>query len=707
MMRIRSVVFFLAPALVCLLFSCKVRMGADGSGVFTLNPHEHWLYGNSSSLYLVDSENKFDFEDIQALPESKWIQSKHNTAFGIQSTTLWFRLDVIHHSEFENWMLTLDTPSMSRIEFYYENPTTHSYTMQLAGRFVPLEQIAKPNRYPVLPFHAPKDKKIRLYLKVVSQSATLLPLRFFTDARFEVFDRSAVFISGAYYGAMILLLMYNLVLFFSVRDKLFLYYCAYLFCFTGFIFNANNQWMPWIDLSEYELSFRITPFFSLLTTLAAGVFSISFLFPEGEKHRIRKLIKFSNWVTVAFIPFVLILPVLDVVYLANVLPMFGVAMITIAAILRFKDGYIGAKYFLMAWSFLIISVTLFVFMNLGLIDYSSFISYSPMYGSVFEGVFLSLGIGNRINRLKQESEDARKALLESQERALEEEKKINESISRFVPNQFLEILKRKTILEVMRGDSVERDMTILFSDIRNFTRLSESKHARDVFLLLNEYMERLGPAIAKHGGFIDKYIGDAIMALFPGGPVDAIRASIAMKKEVEEMSRNLSGDFHLEAGFGIHHGSVMLGTVGESNRLDTTVIGDTVNLASRLEGLTKNFGIPILASDSVRKNISETGDLDFREIESVVVKGKTKPVVIYEILNADPQSIREAKNTSYPIFYQGIHQFKNRNFQNSLTLFEECVTACPEDNAAHYYIRKSKEYLENPPPDDWNGLLKL
>lgn len=220
-------------------------------------------------------------------------------------------------------------------------------------------------------------------------------------------------------------------------------------------------------------------------------------------------------------------------------------------------------------------------------------------------------------------------------------------------------------------------------------------------------MERLGPAIAKHGGFIDKYIGDAIMALFPGGPVDAIRASIAMKKEVEEMSRNLSGDFHLEAGFGIHHGSVMLGTVGESNRLDTTVIGDTVNLASRLEGLTKNFGIPILASDSVRKNISETGDLDFREIESVVVKGKTKPVVIYEILNADPQSIREAKNTSYPIFYQGIHQFKNRNFQNSLTLFEECVTACPEDNAAHYYIRKSKEYLENPPPDDWNGLLKL
>ncbi|TGN11738.1 7TM diverse intracellular signaling domain-containing protein [Leptospira ilyithenensis] len=686
---------------------CKVYKGNDGSGVFTLLPSERWLYGNASAVFLFDKEKKLDIQKASLLPESEWIHSKHNTAFGILETTLWYRLDVKTNVDVENWVLSLDTPSMSRIEFYVQDPITNTYTKKLGGRKVSLEELAYPNRYPVFPFFLPKGKTVRLFLKVETESATLLPLRFFTDKDFDKFDRLTSFISGAYYGAMILLLMYNLVLYFSTKDRLFLFYCIYLFCFAFFIFNSNNQWLPLVDFSQNTFIIMLGPVFSLLSTIAATIFTWVFLFPEKENTRIKKLLKFSILMDTLALLSMFFLSIVDHIRIANIVPMFGIIIITMAAILRFREGFIGAKYFLIAWSFLIVSVMLFILMNLGFIDYSSFISYSPMYGSLFEGVFLSLGIGDRINRLKKEREEARQALLESQKKALEEEKRINLSISRFVPNQFLEILKRKSILEVMRGDSVEREMTILFSDIRNFTRLSESNHARDVFLLLNEYMERLGPAIAKHGGFIDKYIGDAIMALFPGGPADAIHASIAMKKEVDEMRHHLTGEFQLEAGFGIHHGSVMLGTVGESNRLDTTVIGDTVNLASRLEGLTKNFGIPILASDTVRKNIDENDDLQFREIDSVIVKGKTKPVVIYEVLDADTHEIREAKNGSYPVFYQGMHHYKMRNFQISLELFQECINACPEDNAAHSYAKRAKEFLENPPPEDWSGFLKL
>ncbi|WP_411822144.1 7TM diverse intracellular signaling domain-containing protein [Leptospira sp. 'Mane'] len=689
------------------LGTCKVYKGNDGTGIFTLVTGERWLYGNASSLFLFDKENKLNLETIRNLPETSWIRSKHNTAFGILDTTLWLRLDVKTNTNIENWVLSLDNPSMSRMEFYVQDPITNTYIKKRGGRKVPLEELAYPSRHPVFPFSVPNGKTVRLFLKVETESATLLPLRFFTQKDYDNFDRLTGFISGAYYGAMILLLLYNLVLFFSTKDRLFLFYCIYLFCFAFFIFNSNNQWLPLVDFSQNTFVMTLSPVFSLLSTIAATVFAWVFLFPEKESTRIKKLLKISILIDMIALISLFFLPAIDHIRVANIVPMFGIMIITIAAILRFKEGFIGAKYFLIAWSFLIVSVMLFILMNLGFIDYSSFISYSPMYGSLFEGVFLSLGIGDRINLLKKEREEAKQALLESQRKALEEEKKINESISRFVPNQFLEILKRKSILEVMRGDSVEREMTILFSDIRNFTRLSESNHARDVFLLLNEYMERLGPAIAKHGGFIDKYIGDAIMALFPGGPADAIHASIAMKKEVDEMKHRLTGDFHLEAGFGIHHGSVMLGTVGESNRLDTTVIGDTVNLASRLEGLTKNFGIPILASDSVRKNIEEHHDLQFREIDSVIVKGKTKPVVIYEVLDADTHEIREAKNNSYPVFYQGMHHYKMRNFRTSLELFQECITACPEDNAAHSYAKRAKEFLENPPPDDWSGFLKL
>jgi adenylate cyclase len=701
----KSIVLLILTTLT--LTTCKVYSGNDGTGFFTIIDNERWLYGNSSSVYWFDDTRQFDLEKVRALPESAWIHSKHNTTFGILEAILWVRLDIKSKSEAEDWILYIESPFLPKLEFFVEDPITGKFTSKIAGRRISMEQMTVPNKNPVFSFRITKDKPVRMYLRVETAGPALIPLRFFTANKFDIFSRLTDFVSGAYYGAMLLLLLYNIVLFISIRDKLFIFYCVYIFSFVLFIFNANNQWLPFIDFSDSIFVITLGPITSLISTIAATGFAWVFLFPNKDKTWVKKALKLTIVLDVLALLSLGFLNLMEQVKIANVVPVLGVIVICIAAVIRFRQGYNGARYFLIAWSFLIVSVLLYVLMNLGFIDYSNFISYSPMYGSFFEGVFLSLGIGDRINSLKREREEARKALLESQRKSLEEEKRINQSISRFVPNQFLEILKRKTILEVYRGDSVEQNLTILFSDIRNFTNLSESKPAKEVFLLLNEYMEKLGPAIAGNNGFIDKYIGDAIMALFSGSPKDAIFAALAMREKIRGMRDTTFKDFHLDAGFGIHYGSVMLGTVGEANRLDTTVIGDNVNLASRLESLTKNYGIPIIASDTVCRNIPEDSGLEFREIDSVIVKGKTVPIVIYEVLNADTEEVMALKKESFPHFFTGLHEYKSRNFNGALECFELCLEICPSDSVAQTYKQRANSFSIQPPPPEWTGLLKF
>jgi class 3 adenylate cyclase len=176
-------------------------------------------------------------------------------------------------------------------------------------------------------------------------------------------------------------------------------------------------------------------------------------------------------------------------------------------------------------------------------------------------------------------------------------KHTNLSIERFVPHAFLQLIGKPSIMEVELGDNAHREMTILFSDIRDFTPLSEAMTPDENFSFINSYLEKMGPIIRDHNGFIDKYIGDAIMALFES-PDDAVRASLAMVDALERFNRHwhAAGHAPVVSGIGINTGSLMLGTIGEQNRMDGTVISDAVNLASRIESLTKVYKVGVLIS---------------------------------------------------------------------------------------------------------------
>jgi class 3 adenylate cyclase len=218
-------------------------------------------------------------------------------------------------------------------------------------------------------------------------------------------------------------------------------------------------------------------------------------------------------------------------------------------------------------------------------------------------------------------------------------KDTNISIERFVPQAFLAIVGKPSIVEVELGDNKRKDMTILFSDIRNFTTLSEAMTPDENFAFINAYLERMGPVIRDHNGFIDKYIGDAIMALFESAD-DAVRAGLAMLDTLDAFNaeRRAAGRAAINIGVGINTGILMMGTIGEKHRMDGTVISDAVNLASRLEGLTKTYHVGLLISQHTLENLADPKAYDIRPVDVVVVKGKTRPVPVFEVRRQDAQA---------------------------------------------------------------------
>lgn len=273
--------------------------------------------------------------------------------------------------------------------------------------------------------------------------------------------------------------------------------------------------------------------------------------------------------------------------------------------------------------------------------------------------------------------------------------RVNAAFGRFVPKEFLSILGHENIVEVQLGEQIMRTMSILFSDIRSFTTLSEGMTPKDNFDFINSYLGRLGPVIRNHRGFIDKYIGDAIMALFPEKADDSVSAAIGMFEELKSYNarRKDLGRPPIKIGVGIHTGNLMLGTVGEAKRMEGTVISDSVNLASRLESLTKKFGVQAIISESTLQGLSDPSSIHSRFLGKVKVKGKTKWVPVYELLDGMEPGIVEKRLASRAVFEQGVQLFFAKHFADAAAYFEKAAQIDPGDIPAKLYLDKSQSQV--------------
>lgn len=265
--------------------------------------------------------------------------------------------------------------------------------------------------------------------------------------------------------------------------------------------------------------------------------------------------------------------------------------------------------------------------------------------------------------------------------------------AKFVPQEFLEFLDKTSIIDVQLGDTVEREMSILFSDIRDFTKLSEGMKPEDNFRFINGYLSRMEPAILENNGFIDKYIGDAIMALFGGSADDAVKAAIAMLRNLEHynQSRQRPGRKPINIGIGINTGQLMLGTVGGKKHMNSTAISDAVNLASRVEGLTKVYGVPLLIAEETFIKLQNTSDYHIRLIDRVLVKGKSQQTSIFEVFDADPDPICSGKLATRTQFELGLAYLQGQKIEEAQDLFLDCLAQTPADYPAKIYLERCQQ----------------
>ncbi|MBW2454718.1 MAG: hypothetical protein JRI68_09410 [Deltaproteobacteria bacterium] len=270
---------------------------------------------------------------------------------------------------------------------------------------------------------------------------------------------------------------------------------------------------------------------------------------------------------------------------------------------------------------------------------------------------------------------------------------------RFVPQRFLTLLGRVELTEVRRADAIEREMAVLFADIRGFTTRSEAAGAASTFALVNRYLEAIEPAIHEHDGFINKFLGDGILALFPD-PKSAVAGARALQQAVATLNQALAEEDEepLRVGIGLHFGTVMLGTVGGRQQLDTTVIADVVNTASRVESLTKRYGVDILATQAVLDELAAEDRT--RELDRVVVAGRKAPVTLHQIYGSDEPSLADRDEA----YAKALASYRRGELTAALESFKALAESDPP--SAHL-AAQTRRLIAGGPPDDWNGTTRL
>jgi class 3 adenylate cyclase/CheY-like chemotaxis protein len=284
---------------------------------------------------------------------------------------------------------------------------------------------------------------------------------------------------------------------------------------------------------------------------------------------------------------------------------------------------------------------------------------------------------------------------------------------KFVPREFLDRIAKTGIENITLGHAESDVITILFSDIRSFTDISESMEPAELMQFLNTFLQFMSEPIQLNHGFVDKFIGDAIMALFdqPGKP-DAIEARDAVRSGIE-MQASLVRFNKLRAkqnypptniGIGVHSGPVVIGTLGSDSRMDSTVLGDAVNLASRLEGLTKNYRLPMLVSEDSKNLISHLEEFNWRLLDRITVKGKSEPVRIFEVFNQYSDENYENKLKAASVFEEAMTPYLNQNWELAIEGFKDCEELLPEDASIEMHLKRAQSYQETPPAEDWDGV---
>ena len=535
-------------------------------------------------------------------------------------------------------------------------------------------------------------------------------------------------LSGILLGILGVQALYFLLLFFMERDRIHLYLsCFVLGFFLLFHFSTGN-YHEFVAIPIWKSMLIPLNWFSLFLAFFGLIKFTQDYFNYPKSSRVSKWIIPIYLSLLAIVVFLLsIKKVADYFsFLPSLVPIFIVFGVVIALGLVFtskKQAHVSKSLFLLAFlpflSVLLFSIilgilpqildansTLFNFINLNESKISDAFTNVFPFSIAFCLVMLALSTGKRTNGLKVEKEKALQKNLDNQEQMLAEQKRVNQAISRFVPNEFLTALGKSNITEIALGDTVEKEVTVFFSDIRDYTSISEALSPEDNFKFVNAYNAQMGPIIQKNNGFVNQYLGDGIMAIFPKSSEDALRAAIAMQQTIRQFNaeRIARGKRKIRVGMGLHSGSLIMGITGDENRMDATTISDSVNSAARIENLTKHYGAAILLSEASLKKLSNPSEFHLRYLGEVQVKGKLKPLKIYECFDGDTADMIALKLATLTQFEKGIQCYFEKSFAKAAYIFESITLQNNEDRITQLFLKKAKALDVAGVQEEWTGV---
>lgn len=662
---------------------------ARGAGAIDLSePQTQYPLEEHVRIY-EDKTGRLTFADIAALPQTAWrLHGKKSVNFGFTSSAWWFRVNLNDQGPAGvRWLLKVAYPHLDVIEVYQADAKSGAVETRIGGDLFPFSARYIPHRHFLFPLQVAPGGGSEIYFRVQSESAFNVPMTVVSEAEQTRQTIQEQFAFGIYYGIILVMILYNLFLYISARDRNYLLYVLFLLA-VGFMNLSLNGFLPqYLTGSMVSLTNTAPPFFTELAILTGILFSWHFL-------RIREAHKVLRWAFIAVFASAALAALSHVflkymlaILISNLLALIGLPLMIFAGVYSWVSGYKPARYYLLSWTLLLIGGALFTLRNFSWIPDGFIARYGMQIGSAAEMILLSLALGDRLRQLKDERELALKNLVEEQERALTKQRLMSDAFARFVPREFLTYLGKEHIEDVVLGDAVERKMAVLFSDIRSFTALSETMSPRENFSFLNSYLRRVGPSVRKHGGFIDKYIGDAVMALFPDQAEAALLTAVDMQRELRDFNHHrLKKNFEpVRIGIGLHAGTLYLGTIGEAERMDSTVISDTVNVTSRIEHLTKKLGASVLISGSLFSQISDTSRFHHRYLGRMPIRGKSEKVDIHEVVDGQSEYLVELYAATLENFNAGIEAFHAKNARAAAEAFDRVLEKNPADRVAALY----------------------
>ncbi len=689
------------------MFIWEIGYAADIPQVNVKYQNQYELNGNL--VVWVDSSQTATFDDVSAIARENFIPFKQLSLPLSHNYTYWAKVALKNmRSDTTHWML--NNPPTGFVTYFIQGERQDIQFQ--TGKYTPAR--LKPftrNHQANAPLTLAPQETVTLYVKVheIDHNPPLIDLNLYDRVYWNTLDLNPrkniiLFFQGIFW----VMILYNLVLFFTVRFRAYLYYACYLLCIAIFVLYTVGplQTPPWI-------SYRYHQHLAFLAFGMINVFYFSFgrsfldtqhLIPKWdiwiERYLIVKLLLLGITHLIIAISFNLV-----VALQLEFLSFFTDVILTLVLFARLLRTRSRLAYFFVGGSASVITIglSLAVLGHIYGLKYTFVIFLSTI---VLEIYFFSMGLGYRMRESERKKLEAEREKREAQEALNRELSKINTAFGRFVPHEFIQSLGHESVLDVSLGEGVEKEVIVMFIDIRSYTTLSEKMTPQENFHFLNEYLGHVGPIIQDYKGFVNQYYGDGIMALFPQEGSGAIEAAVTILHKVRKFNedRSSKGEVPIRIGIGMHRGSLMMGIIGDTLRMEAGVVSDTVNTAARMEGLTKYYGVNVIVSGSCIHSEEIRTIPDIRYLGKVQVKGKHIPLDIYDAFGGDEELLKQKKAKTCSALEKGIALYYQRDFAAAAHRFDEVLEQLPEDITTRRFLENSKIHLLNGVTDDWTGV---